>query len=63
MTERREPWLTRNPAGRNSGGRRVEVTDFDALLRKEFKPKTDEAKEAVERPCGRWPSRRSRRRS
>ena len=27
----------------------VEATDFDALLRKEFKPKTDEAKEAVER--------------
>src|SRR5882672_2955384 len=27
----------------------VETTDFDSLLRKEFKPKTDEAKEAVER--------------
>src|ERR1700756_2978551 len=27
----------------------VEVTDFDALLKKEFKPKTDEAKEAVEK--------------
>ena len=27
----------------------VAVTDFDSLLRKEFKPKTDEAKEAVER--------------
>ena len=27
----------------------VEVTDFDSLLKKEFKPKTDEAKEAVER--------------
>src|ERR671919_69699 len=27
----------------------VGVTDFDSLLRKEFKPKTDEAKEAVER--------------
>src|SRR5262245_59119935 len=27
----------------------TEVTDFDALLKKEFKPKTDEAKEAVER--------------
>src|SRR6266545_1436038 len=27
----------------------LEVTDFDSLLRKEFKPKTDEAKEAVER--------------
>src|SRR5438874_12920377 len=26
----------------------VEVTEFDTLLRKEFKPKTDEAKEAVE---------------
>src|SRR4026209_2149169 len=26
-----------------------EVTEFDSLLRKEFKPKTDEAKEAVER--------------
>ena len=28
---------------------RVEVTEFDSLLKKEFKPKTDEAKEAVER--------------
>src|SRR6188508_2368523 len=27
----------------------IEVTEFDSLLRKEFKPKTDEAKEAVER--------------
>ncbi len=27
----------------------VEVSEFDSLLRKEFKPKTDEAKEAVER--------------
>src|SRR5436190_18148547 len=27
----------------------AEVTEFDSLLRKEFKPKTDEAKEAVER--------------
>src|ERR1700741_4008558 len=27
----------------------VGVTDFDSLLRKEFKPKTDEAKVAVER--------------
>jgi type VI secretion system protein ImpC len=27
----------------------VEVTDFDSLLRKEFKPKTDQAKEAVEK--------------
>src|SRR4026209_83960 len=27
----------------------VEGTEFDSLLRKEFKPKTDEAKEAVER--------------
>jgi type VI secretion system protein ImpC len=27
----------------------VETNDFDALLKKEFKPKTDEAKEAVER--------------
>src|SRR6266850_200959 len=27
----------------------LEVSDFDSLLRKEFKPKTDEAKEAVER--------------
>src|SRR5260370_41119440 len=27
----------------------VEVTEFDSLLRKEFKPKTDEAKEAVEK--------------
>ena len=30
-------------------GGTVEVTEFDSLLRKEFKPKTDEAKEAVER--------------
>src|SRR5947207_5053602 len=30
-------------------GGAVGVTDFDSLLRKEFKPKTDEAKEAVER--------------
>src|SRR5258706_7893849 len=30
-------------------GGAVEVTEFDSLLRKEFKPKTDEAKEAVER--------------
>jgi type VI secretion system protein ImpC len=27
----------------------AEATDFDSLLKKEFKPKTDEAKEAVER--------------
>ena len=27
----------------------VEATEFDSLLQKEFKPKTDEAKEAVER--------------
>src|SRR5256885_13578216 len=27
----------------------VEASDFDSLLKKEFKPKTDEAKEAVER--------------
>ncbi|MGC4085919.1 MAG: type VI secretion system contractile sheath large subunit [Vicinamibacterales bacterium] len=27
----------------------TEATDFDALLRKEFKPKTDEAKDAVEK--------------
>jgi len=27
----------------------TEVGDFDSLLKKEFKPKTDEAKEAVER--------------
>ena len=30
-------------------GAGVEVTEFDSLLRKEFKPKTDEAKEAVAR--------------
>src|SRR5436190_4163310 len=30
-------------------GAAVEVTEFDSLLRKEFKPKTDEAKEAVDR--------------
>ncbi|HEY7192102.1 MAG TPA: hypothetical protein VH436_36390, partial [Vicinamibacterales bacterium] len=27
----------------------VAVTEFDSLLKKEFKPKTDEAKESVER--------------
>src|SRR3954470_17352531 len=27
----------------------IEVSEFDSLLRKEFKPKTDEAKDAVER--------------
>src|SRR3954471_21157533 len=27
----------------------IEVSEFDSLLKKEFKPKTDEAKEAVER--------------
>src|SRR3954465_7098064 len=32
-----------------SQGAAVEVTEFDSLLRKEFKPKTDEAKDAVER--------------
>src|SRR4030081_1084638 len=32
-----------------SQGGLVEVPEFDCLLRKEFKPKTDEAKEAVER--------------
>jgi type VI secretion system protein ImpC len=31
-----------------SAGGALEVTDFDSLLRKEFKPKSDEAKEAVE---------------
>src|SRR6187431_1283368 len=30
-------------------GGALEVTDFDSLLKKEFKPKSDEAKEAVER--------------
>jgi len=30
-------------------GGAVEVTEFDSLLRKEFKPKTDEAKEGIER--------------
>ena len=32
-----------------SAGEVVAVTEFDSLLKKEFKPKTDEAKEAVER--------------
>ncbi len=27
----------------------TDVSDFDSLLKKEFKPRTDEAKEAVER--------------
>ena len=31
-----------------AGAGALEVTDFDSLLKKEFKPKTDEAKEAVE---------------
>ena len=43
-------------------GGALEVTEFDSLLRKEFKPKTDEAKEAVAKPSGRWRSRRCRRR-
>src|SRR4029453_1393435 len=33
----------------------VEASDFDSLLRKEFRPKSDEAKEAVER-AGRTPA-------
>src|SRR6476619_7351860 len=33
----------------SSAGEVVAVTEFDSLLKKEFKPKTDEAKEAVER--------------
>src|SRR5215831_2135416 len=32
-----------------SQGGLVEVTEFDSLLRKEFRPKTDEAKDAVEK--------------
>ncbi len=36
-------------AGSQAPTAAVAVTDFDSLLRKEFKPKTDEAKEAVER--------------
>src|SRR5262245_10916932 len=32
-----------------AAGGALEVTDFDSLLKKEFKPKSDEAKEAVER--------------
>src|SRR3954469_23483433 len=35
--------------GQRAGAAGVETTEFDSLLRKEFKPKTDEAKEAVER--------------
>ena len=34
----------------------IEVTDLDSLLKKEFKPKTDEAKEAVERAVRTPPS-------
>ena len=33
----------------------VGVTEFDVLLKKEFKPKTDEAKEAVERIAAKLP--------
>src|SRR5215831_4712197 len=35
--------------GTQSATGAIEVTDLDSLLKKEFKPKTDEAKEAVER--------------
>src|SRR5262252_3188150 len=38
---------TQRDAQSTSGA--IEVTDLDSLLKKEFKPKTDEAKEAVER--------------
>jgi type VI secretion system protein ImpC len=41
-----------DPTSRQIGepaAEKLEVTDLDALLRKEFKPKTDEAKDAVER--------------
>src|SRR5215475_10572498 len=40
---------TKTEQGGTSAIGAVESTDFDSLLRKEFKPKTDEAKEAVER--------------
>src|SRR5215510_4832632 len=38
--------------GTQSATGAIEVTDLDSLLKKEFKPKTDEAKEAVERAVG-----------
>ena len=34
----------------------IEVSEFDSLLKKEFKPKSDRAKEAVEARSRRWPS-------
>ena len=43
-------WLTRNPSRTpQPKSARSKPREFDSLLRKEFKPKTDEAKEAVER--------------
>jgi len=38
----------------------VEATEFDSLLRKEFKPKTDEARKPSSAPSARSPSRRCR---
>jgi len=37
----------------------AELDEFSALLKKEFKPKSEEASEAVQRGCARSPSRRS----
>ena len=34
----------------------AELSEFDALLNKEFKPKTDEAKSAVARQCNAGPT-------
>jgi type VI secretion system protein ImpC len=35
----------------------LEGGDFSSLLQREFKPKSDQAKEAVETPSVLWPSR------
>ena len=44
-----QPWLTRNPSRtRSRRSEPLKSREFASLLQKEFKPKTDEAKEAVE---------------
>ena len=37
-----------NPQQQTAGGQALEATEFESLLKKEFKPKTEEAKSAVE---------------
>ena len=46
-----QSWQIPKPSNRNPRQRSApsKSSDFDSLLKKEFKPKTDEAKEAVER--------------